>query len=128
MVKYTQAIRRQKPTNCFSVFDHFVGLALNKGLIASKKDRLFSDLQCGFRSSQSTADLLPVVSDRIAMAFYMCSATQAAVLDISKVFDRIRHNGLPQKLKCYGISGRVFRLNLFFLTNRLPVVLDGTSW
>ena len=28
MVKHTQTIRRQKPTNCLSVFDHFVGLAL----------------------------------------------------------------------------------------------------
>ena len=27
MVKHTQAIRRQRPTNCLSVFDHFVGLA-----------------------------------------------------------------------------------------------------
>ena len=31
MVKHTQAIRWQQPTNCLSVFDHFVGLAL-KGL------------------------------------------------------------------------------------------------
>ena len=26
MVKQTQAIRRQQPMNCLSVFDHFVGL------------------------------------------------------------------------------------------------------
>ena len=31
MVKHTQNICRQQPTNCLSVFDHFVGLAL-KGL------------------------------------------------------------------------------------------------
>ena len=31
MVKHTQTIRRQQPTNCLSLFDHFVGLAL-KGL------------------------------------------------------------------------------------------------
>ena len=31
MVKPTQTIRRQPPTKCLSVFDHFVGLAL-KGL------------------------------------------------------------------------------------------------
>ena len=29
MFKYTQTIRRQKPRNCLSVFDHFVGLAFN---------------------------------------------------------------------------------------------------
>ena len=34
MVKHAQTIRRQQPTNCFSVFDHFVGLAL-KGLTLS---------------------------------------------------------------------------------------------
>ena len=28
MVKHTQTIRRQKPTNCLNVFDHLVGLAL----------------------------------------------------------------------------------------------------
>ena len=31
MVKQTQTIRRQQPTNCLSVFDQFVGLAF-KGL------------------------------------------------------------------------------------------------
>ena len=28
MVKHTQAIRRQKPRNCLSVFDHFMGWRL----------------------------------------------------------------------------------------------------
>ena len=36
MVKHSQTIRRQNPTNCLSVFDYFVGLAL-KGL-NTKKD------------------------------------------------------------------------------------------
>ena len=31
MVKHTQAILRQQPTNCLNVLDHFVGLSL-KGL------------------------------------------------------------------------------------------------
>ena len=31
MVKHTQVIRRQQPSNCLSMFDHFVGLAF-KGL------------------------------------------------------------------------------------------------
>ena len=34
MVKHTQTLRWQKPTNCLSVFDHFVGLAL-KGTLKS---------------------------------------------------------------------------------------------
>ena len=41
---------------------------------------LFSDFQYGFRSSRSTADLLTVVCDRIARAFYRSGATQAVAL------------------------------------------------
>ena len=47
---------------------------------------LFSDFQYGFRSSRSTADLLTVVSDKIAGAFSRSGATRAVALDISKVF------------------------------------------
>ena len=39
--------------------------------------RPFSDFQYGFRSSQSTAGLLTVVSDRIAMGFKRSGATPA---------------------------------------------------
>ena len=34
MVQHTQTIRRQQPTNCLKVLDHFVGLVL-KGLRSS---------------------------------------------------------------------------------------------
>ena len=40
-----------------------------------EKCDLLSDFQYGFRSSQSTADLLTVESDRIAMAFNRSGAT-----------------------------------------------------
>ena len=74
------------------------------------------------------ADLLTVVSDRIARAFNRSGATRAVVLDISKTFDRVWHAGLLHKLKSYGISGQVFRLICSFFSNRqLRVVLDGKS-
>ena len=47
---------------------------------------LFSDFQHGFSSSQSTADLLTIVSDRIVKAFNWSGATRAVGLDTSKVF------------------------------------------
>ena len=50
---------------------------------------LFSDFQCGFRSSQSTADHLIVVSDRIARAFSKFGTTRAIALDIPTTFDRV---------------------------------------
>ena len=49
-------------------------------------------------------------------------------LDVSKTFDRLRHDHLLHKLKSHGISGWVFSLILSFLSNiRLWVVLDCKS-
>ena len=93
-----------------------------------EKCSLFSDFQYGFRSSRSTADLLTVLSDRIARAFNRSGATRAAAPDISKAFDRVWHAGLLHKLKPYGISGQIFSLISSFLSNRqLQVVLDRKS-
>ena len=92
-----------------------------------EKCGLFSDFQYGFRSSRSTADLLTVVSDRIARAFNSSGATQAVAIDISKAFDRV-WDGLLHKLESYGISGHIFGLISSFLSNRqLRVVPDEKS-
>ena len=82
-----------------------------------EKFGLFSDFQYDFRYSQSTADLLTVVSDRIAGSFNRCGATRAVAIDISKAFDRVWYAGLLHKLKSYGISGQVFGLISSFLSN-----------
>ena len=74
--------------------------------------RPFFDFQYGFRSSRSTADLLTVVSDRIARAFNRSGATQAVALDISKAFDRVWPGGLLHK--SYG-NAEVRYLALFLL-------------
>ena len=77
----------------------------------------FSDFQYVFRSFQSTADLLTVVSDRIARAFNRSGATGAVALDISKAFERVWHAGLLHKLKPYGILGQIFVLICSFVSN-----------
>ena len=78
----------------------------------------FSDFQNGFRSCRSTADLLTVLSDRIARVFNRYEATRAVAVDISKAFDRVWHAGLLHKLNSYGISGQMLGLISFFLSNR----------
>ena len=82
----------------------------------------------GFKSSPSTADLLTVVSNRIAGTFNRSGATQVVALDVSKAFDRVWHAVLLHKCKSYGISGYIFDLISSFLSIRwLKVVLDGKS-
>ena len=65
----------------------------------------FSNFQYGFGPSQSTADLVTVVSDRTARDFNRSMASRAVALDISTAFDRVWQAFVPHKLKSYGISG-----------------------
>ena len=100
----------------------FEKLVNNKIVDHLEKCGFLSDFQYDFRSYGSTADLLTVVSDRIAGAFNSSGATRAAALDIPKTFDRVWHAGLLHKRKSYGISGQIFGLIFSFLSNR------GLEW
>ena len=121
--------KNYRPVSLLSVLSKvFERLVNNRIVDHLEKCGLFSDFQYGFRSSRSTADLLTVVSDRIARAFNTSGATRAAVLGIFKAFDRVWHAGLLHKLTSYGISGQIFGLIFSFLSNRrLRVVPDGKS-
>ena len=81
--------------NCHPVSLLFV---VSKFFEKLKNDSIVDHLEkCGFvshfhysfSSCRSTADLLTVVSERIARAFNRCGATRAVALDISKAFDRV---------------------------------------
>ena len=115
------------PVSLYSVVNKVFEKLVNNRIVDNlEKCGHFSDFQYGFRSSQSSADLLTVISDRIARAFNRSGATRAVTLDISKAFDRVWHAGLLHKLRSYGISGQIFGLISSFLSNRqLWVVLDG---
>ena len=117
------------PVNLLSVVSKVFEKLVNNRIVDHLQNcGLFPDFQYGFRSSRSTADLLTVVSDRIAMAFNRSGATRTVALDISKAFDRVWHSGLLHKLKSYGILGQIFGLISSFLSNRqLWVVLDRKS-
>ena len=121
--------KNYRPVSLLSVVSKVLEKLVNNRIVDHlEKCGLFSDFQYGFRSSRSTADLLTVVSDRIARAFNRCGVTRTVALDISKAFDGVWHAGLLYKLKSYGISGQIFGLISSFLSNRrLRVVLDGKS-
>ena len=122
-------VKNCRPVSLLSVVSKvFEKLVNNRIVDHLEKCGLFSDFQYGFRSSRSTADLLTVVSDRVATAFNRSGATRAVAADISKAFNRVWHAGLLHKLKSFGISGQIFGLISSFLSNRwLWVILDGKS-
>ena len=92
--------KNYRPVSLLSVVSEvFEKLVNNRIVDHLEKWGLFSDIQYGFRSCRSTADLLTVVSDRIARAFNRSGATRAITLDISKVFDRVCHAGFLHKFQ-----------------------------
>ena len=119
--------KNYRPISLLSV----VGKVFEKLLNNKIEDHLekcgtFYYFQCGFRSSWLIADVLAVVSCRIARTFNRSAATQAVAVDISKDFDRVWHAAVLHKLNSYGISGHIFGLISSFHSNRrLRVVLDG---
>ena len=104
----------------------FERLINDKLVMHLEKAGIFSDFQYGFRSTRSTADLLTVLTERIAWSLNSSGATRAVSLDISKVFDRVWHSGLLHKLKAYGVAGEFLNIISSFLSNH-RMVLDGKS-
>ena len=75
--------KNYRPVSLRSVVSKvFEKLVNNRIVDHQEKCDLFSDFQYGFRSSRSTADLLTVVSDRIARAFNRSGATRAVALSV----------------------------------------------
>ena len=120
--------KKYHPVSLLSVVIKVFEKLINNRIVDHlEKCGLFSDFQYGFRSSQPTADLLAVVTDRIDRSFNRSGTTRAAGLDISKAVDNVWHAGLFHKLKSYGISGQVFGLSSFLSNRQLQVVLDSKS-
>ena len=117
------------PVSLLSVVSKvFEKLVFNTVVDHLAKCGLLSDLQYGFRSSQSTKNLITVITDRIGRAFNRSGATRAVALDISKTFDKVWHAGLLHKLTSYEISGQTFGRISSSLSNRwFRVFLEGKS-
>ena len=84
-----------------------------------EKCGLFSNFHYSFRPSRSTAELLTVLSDRIARACNRSPATRTVALDISKTFDGVWHAGLLNTRTSCEISGQIFSLISSFLSTAL---------
>ena len=84
-VEESSAAKYCRPVGFLSVVSGvFEGLVNNRIVDHLEKSDLFSDFQYGFRSFQSTGDILTAISDRISKAFNKSGPTRAVALDIFK--------------------------------------------
>ena len=77
------------PVSLLSVVSKVFEKLVNNDCGSTRKIWPISDLQHDFMSSQSTVDLLTVISDRIARAFNRSGATSALALDIYNAFEKV---------------------------------------
>ena len=91
-------------------------------------NELLSDSQHGFRKRRSCLTQLIDHVDNIFKCLASGDEVDVIYLDYAKAFDKVDHNILLAKLKCYGIRGKLYDWLEEFLTNRKQaVVVEGTK-
>ena len=91
-------------------------------------NQLLTHNQSGFCPGDSIINQFLYITHRIYAAFeeFPSCETRAVFLDISKVFDKVWHDGLILKLKNHGISGPLLALIESYLSNyKQRIVLNG---
>ena len=97
------------------------------------EEKLLNSNQSGFRQSVSCINQLIAITHEIFEAFD-CNPPLEVIsifLDTSKAFDKVWHQGLLYTIKSMGISGEVYNLLEYYLSNRFQrVLLNGrkSSW
>ena len=87
-----------------------------------------SQNQAGFKRGDSCINQLISITDDILNSLERGLEVRDVILDISKAFDKVWHEGLIYKLQQNGISGELLNILIDFLNNRKKrVVLSGHS-
>ena len=95
-------------------------------LVFAERNKLFPNLQFGFRKGLGTCDALLTISHAAQKALDLGCELRMVGLDFSAAFDRVNHEALIFKLKQLGIGGSFLSILTEFLTNRKQrVVVDG---
>ena len=106
------------------LFEHIIC----KHILSHFEDhKILTDLQHGFRSGRSCeTQLVTTFQDLAQMHNKKGSQIDIAVLDFSKAFDTVPHDGLLSKLKHYGIDEKILLWIYNLLKDRKQsVVVDG---
>ena len=93
------------------------------------KNDLISQRQSGIKPGDSCINQLLSITHEIYQSFDEGFDVRSVLLDTSKAFDQVWHNGLIFKLKKNGISGNLLNLLSNFLRNKKQrVVLTGETF
>ena len=103
----------------------------DKIMLHLKAFNLLSPHQHGFRPSRSCTTQLLEVMDNWTQAMENHESVDAIYLDFRKAFDSVPHARLVQKIKSYGLTGKLSSWIEAFLSNRTQQVLveaERSDW
>jgi len=87
---------------------------------------ILNDFQYGFQSGHSCQAQLISIIEEIQYALDHHHQVDLIMLDFCKAFDTVAYNHLLNKLKYYGIQGKIYEWLYTWLIQRTQrVVLDG---
>ena len=122
-----QIVNNYRPISllpCISkVLERIVFIALFRHFFAN---RLFATCNSGFKPADSTINRLLILLEQIYLGLDKSKEIIMVLLDISKAFDRVWHEGLLFKLRQYGIVDPLLSWLKSYLTDRKQqVVVNG---
>ena len=114
-----QCLKNYRPISllpiCGKIFEKLIFNEMFKFFI---ENELISPNQSGFKPGDSCINQLLAITHEIYKSFDDGFEVRGVFLDISKLFDKVWHEGLIFKLKQNGISGNLLNPLCDFLRNR----------
>ena len=124
-------VKNYRPISLLPIFGKIFEKVIYNSLFEYFQENHFlSDKQSGFRAGDSCISQLLAITHEIYKSFDCNPSleTRGVFLDISKAFDKVWHEGLLFKLKCYGVEGGLYNIMENYLHDRKQrVVLCGQS-
>ena len=105
----------------------FERLLYNQMFESFVRNDLISQNQSSFKPGNSCIYQLLAITHEIYKSFDACLDVRAVVLDISKAFDKVWHQGLLYKLKQNDISGNLLETLFDFLEDRNQSCIEWTK-
>ena len=127
-----QCLKNYRPVSLLPICGKmFEKLIFNEMFKIFNENNLISPKQSGFTPGDSCINQLISITHEIYESLDALLEVKSVFLDISKAFDKVRHEGVLFKLSQNGISGNLLKLLTDFLKNRKQrVTLNGqtSSW
>ena len=124
-------VKNYRPISLLPIFGKIFEKVIYNSLFEYlKSNDILNKCQSGFLPGDSCISQLLCITHDIYNAFdgNPSLEVRGVFLDISKAFDRVWHEGLLHKLKCYGVEGKLYYVLENYLTDRKQrVVLNGQN-